>query len=286
MYSPIEAGRQELLNLNFLETKVIGHGLLETMTSEKKAVLRAAAVPIPKYKAMLERNMQISQFRENVEDYIDGLSTFLAYPIFGSFDQDHEVVGILATNVYWKVLLSFLLPASSTGIICVIENSYNQTFSYRIDGSVATYLGTEDVHNEKFRKLGVETSVNAYLKDNFSARNRAYPTVPLSDEVQYWLRVYPSQDTEDQFITNKPAIYTAVIICFFVFASALFLMFSYVVERRQNIMLEKVVENANSVALAERELNEFLSHEVRNPLAAALSATSFLSSALNEPSPL
>ena len=36
------------------------------------------------------------------------------------------------------------------------------------------------------------------------------------------------------------------------------------VERRQHIMLDKVVENANRVASAERELNEFLSHEVGN----------------------
>jgi signal transduction histidine kinase/CheY-like chemotaxis protein len=42
-----------------------------------------------------------------------------------------------------------------------------------------------------------------------------------------------------------------------------------------------IVENAEKSALAERELNDFLAHEVRNPLAAAMSACSFVSSAIH-----
>lgn len=37
-----------------------------------------------------------------------------------------------------------------------------------------------------------------------------------------------------------------------------------------------VLENANQAAQTERELNDFLAHEVRNPLAAAMAATTFL----------
>jgi signal transduction histidine kinase/CHASE1-domain containing sensor protein/CheY-like chemotaxis protein len=47
-----------------------------------------------------------------------------------------------------------------------------------------------------------------------------------------------------------------------------------------------VVESAEKAALAERELNDFLAHEVRNPLAAAMSACSFVSSAIDEDKPL
>jgi signal transduction histidine kinase/CheY-like chemotaxis protein len=43
-----------------------------------------------------------------------------------------------------------------------------------------------------------------------------------------------------------------------------------------------IVESAEKSALAERELNDFLAHEVRNPLAAAMSACSFVSSAIEE----
>jgi signal transduction histidine kinase len=39
-----------------------------------------------------------------------------------------------------------------------------------------------------------------------------------------------------------------------------------------------VLENAKQAAQSERELNDFIAHEVRNPLAAAMSACSFVAS--------
>jgi signal transduction histidine kinase len=42
-----------------------------------------------------------------------------------------------------------------------------------------------------------------------------------------------------------------------------------------------ILENANNAAKTERELNDFLAHEVRNPLAAAMAATQFLRTELD-----
>lgn len=47
-----------------------------------------------------------------------------------------------------------------------------------------------------------------------------------------------------------------------------------------------LIQNARRSAKQERELNDFLSHEVRNPLSAAISAISFVGSAVNEAEPL
>jgi len=69
----------------------------------------------------------------------------------------------------------------------------------------------------------------------------------------------------------------------FVFAAILFVVFTCVVERRQSAMREKVVSNARQAASVERELNEFLSHEVRNPLSVAIAECSFAASALMNP---
>lgn len=47
-----------------------------------------------------------------------------------------------------------------------------------------------------------------------------------------------------------------------------------------------IVENAQQAAKAERELNDFIAHEVRNPVAAAMSACSFVKIAVNKRPPL
>ena len=43
-----------------------------------------------------------------------------------------------------------------------------------------------------------------------------------------------------------------------------------------------MLENARQAALREKELNDFVAHECRNPLSAAISATNFVSSAVNQ----
>ena len=47
-----------------------------------------------------------------------------------------------------------------------------------------------------------------------------------------------------------------------------------------------MVQSARRATKCERELNDFIAHEVRNPLAAAISACSFVSAAVNEVTPL
>jgi signal transduction histidine kinase len=47
-----------------------------------------------------------------------------------------------------------------------------------------------------------------------------------------------------------------------------------------------ILENAHEATRAERELNDFLGHEVRNPVAAAMAACSFVKAAVNEKDPL
>jgi nitrogen-specific signal transduction histidine kinase len=61
-----------------------------------------------------------------------------------------------------------------------------------------------------------------------------------------------------------------------------FIVFAYVVERRQNIVMDGALKNAKQVAATERGFNEYLAHDVRNPLAAAMSALSFVTSAIKE----
>jgi signal transduction histidine kinase len=47
-----------------------------------------------------------------------------------------------------------------------------------------------------------------------------------------------------------------------------------------------IIENARKATKAERELHDYIAHEIRNPVAAAISACSFVSSSVNEAAPL
>ena len=282
--SPVTADIQVYLNMNVNAVQLVTRGLVDIMTREKKALLNYAAKPIPAYEAYLDNVLSNSQYRH--EELEDDLHTILSYPVFDTFGSDRELAAILASDIYWKSLFSNLLPSNSNGIICVVENSFNQTFSFRLDGPLATFMGMKDFHDQDYNDMVVTTNVNSHLEERAGPINRAYRSVALSDTIQYTLRIYPSQDTEDLFSTDQPLMFTMVTVFAFLFASVLFLLYSILVEHRQGTMTRKVVENAKRTAETERELNEFLSHEIRNPLSAAISACTFISAAVNETDPL
>ncbi|KAL7559966.1 hypothetical protein ACA910_022456 [Epithemia clementina (nom. ined.)] len=281
--SPINAGKQNVLNWNFASTHAFD-GLLPKLLETKQAIMNQATSAMTEAaRQNLAANLAISQFRhENLQPFIDDPSTFIAYPVFDSFDPNtRQIGGVLATNMLWKIVFEGILPSTAQGYICVLENSYNQTLSYRISGNQATFVGQYDAHDRDFDYLEESASINEYVRQQSGPRTRSYTTVPLSEEFgKYTLRIYPSHETKDSFATNDPILYTSLILSVFVFTSIVFIGFACVVERRQKIVMASAIENAEKAATTERELNEFLSHEIRNPLAAAISACSFVKSNL------
>jgi signal transduction histidine kinase/CheY-like chemotaxis protein len=270
--------------MNLARTKAF-EGLLPVLLQANQAVMARAIVPIPSLRDSFKAQLAASQYRHNIGEYLDEPLTYFAYPVFDSFENDRHLAGVLGTNVYWKRFFANILPPSASGMICILENSFNQTLAYRIDGSNVTYLGEEDSHDTRYDYLEKLADINAYVQSQAGPETRSYTAVPLNKEFgKYTLKVYPSRDTEKYFYSNKPWVYTIVVAATFLFTSIVFGLFASVVDRRQHIVMEGVVKSAEKAAATERELNEFLAHEVRNPLSAAMSALSFVTSAVNETS--
>ena len=69
------------------------------LQNNKKAVMSKAVTPVPAVLQVVLENLGIGQFREQSEEYIDDTLMFLAYPMFDSFEDDHEFAGVLAVNI-------------------------------------------------------------------------------------------------------------------------------------------------------------------------------------------
>mmetsp|Transcript_15012 Transcript_15012/g.41522 ORF Transcript_15012/g.41522 Transcript_15012/m.41522 type:complete len:1279 (-) Transcript_15012:332-4168(-) len=307
--SPINPGKQSLLNLNFANAKVF-QWVLSALLASEKVTLAKADVPLAFGQERLKSNLERSQFRHVADEYDGDPITFLAYPVFdrlvspprnandpknnnnnNSSSTARKMVGVLATNLYWGLDFSRILAPSSRGIICVLENSYNQSLVYRIDGSDARFVGElnspnndnatvkelSELHYEQFESIKVSRDINAYIQEQASPENRAYTTVPLNPDFGlYTLKVYPSEETKEAYMTNKPAIYAAVVASIFAFTSCLFILYDYFGERRKDALRNRALENAHLAAVTEREMNEYICHEMRNPLAAAVAACNFV----------
>jgi len=215
-------------------------------------------------KAFIQENLEISQFRQDVEQYLDDPMTLIVHPVLDSFEEDRQVAGVVAVSMYWGLFFKGILPPSAKGYICVLENSYGQTMAYRIDGSDATYLGGEDPHDERYEYLELSADINRFVQDRAGPHTRSFTRVPLNGEIgKYYLRVYPSHETKEDFTTNKPWIYAVVVLSVFLLTAILLLVLDRVVARRQQIFMQSLLKSAKETAAFEQELNAFLAHEVR-----------------------
>jgi class 3 adenylate cyclase len=190
--------------------------------------------------------LQLGQYRAEAAIYDGDPDSNMAYPVFSDFGEKRELVGILMTTLYWKVYFTDVLPPGADGIYVVLESNAkaeNQTITYRIDGPDVTYLGGGDHHDTTFDHLEQSQDITEFIRDRASVRTRSYTAAALNDEyIHYTLRVYPSTDLQDDYVTSKPIVYTVVVACIFLFSSLVFLAYDCLVERRQTVVMDKAIK--------------------------------------------
>lgn len=170
----------------------------------------------------------------------------------------------------------------------VVDDHCGTTFTFQIHGEVVSFMGHSDLHDARYNQNVLSTDF---------AKNQSPNFIPC----RYELKIYPTDVFVDAYITKDPAVNAAVVAGIFLATTLAFIFYDVCVTRRQkkvmatlrdtkvNAATEKaalMVQSATRAAQLERDLNDYIAHEVRNPLAAAISAASFVSSAVQEPSPL
>jgi hypothetical protein len=160
--------------------------------------------------------------------------------VFDSFEKDKQVVAVLFVYIYWRTYFNDLLPPGADGVVVVLENTCNQTYTYQVDGVESWFVGHGDLHNPKYDYLGTGTNLDKFIADDGEALDHK--------GCHYSIRVYPSQQFEDSHRTDKPWIYTVILAAVFVFTSAVFLFYDYMVERRQKIVLQSALQSGNLVS--------------------------------------
>ena len=127
----------------------------------------------------------------------------LYYPIIASDDENSgdKVVGVVSICFFFRKFIENILPQGS--IILVFDNTCGQTFTYRLDGPRATYLGRGDLHDTKYDYLGTSTDLVELI--NLQAHDDSYTGLPLSQQqCSYLLSLYPSSDTKDELPRTIP----------------------------------------------------------------------------------
>jgi hypothetical protein len=149
-------------------------------------------------------------------------------------DPENNVVAILALSIYWRDTLKQILPPGSNGIVVVFESPCNPSFTYRIDGPDARYLGSGDLHDERYDNLVQSSKLKNSLHDDDAGDHdydHFYTGIHVHEEhCPFTIQVYPSADMENDYTSNQPIIFSVAAILIFAVTCTVFIMYDRWVE--------------------------------------------------------
>ena len=180
-------------------------------------------------------------------------SAILFYPVFDVFrnktddgaqtqEQDRTVVGSVSIVFSWDMLLNDILPNYIKGMVCVLRSSTGESFSYVISRDEVKLMGEGDLHDVKYDSLGRDFEAKLLLDEDVDEE--------ITSEIKfivYTLVIYPSEEFEKEYVTNRAAIYASGVVLIFLFTAGLFLLYDYLVEDRQQKTARLAKQRGNIV---------------------------------------
>jgi hypothetical protein len=145
-----------------------------------------------------------------------------------------KLVGAIAAVFEWRVYFEDLLPSNFPGLVVVLSNGCDESFSYEIIGRRAVSLGPGDRHDARYDGyLEQQAALGAIVND----RESVFGMKLNQDICPYKIQVYLTACLEAQYITILPMCVTIAVLLVFAFTAVVFVLFDYIVERRQAVVL-------------------------------------------------
>jgi Adenylate and Guanylate cyclase catalytic domain len=169
---------------------------------------------------------------ERVE--LESVESLILHPVYDSIAEDNVFVAFLWAVLPWDRYFQQVLPEGIDGIICVLENTCGQIYSFQINGPDTIFLGEGDLHESAYDAYAVETTV--------VKTKEAGGGLSIDGTCIFNFTLYPSTEYEESFVNQVPLIVTVVMAGVICFASIAFLI-AY--GRKTRARERKLVESAD-----------------------------------------
>ena len=176
-------------------------------------------------------------------------------PVFDNFSRDNStVVGFVFSILTWDNMFTNVLFDSSAPLLVEIEGNCSRGYSYLLMGSEVQFLGRGNsvFHNPEYDKYKRSSEI---LLSPLNSRE-GYPDVAHAhrptdaahneSHCQYIMHTYPTDEFVEGYRTQKPIYYTIAIGCVFVCTALVFLVYDWMVQRRQKNLLS-IARKTNAI---------------------------------------
>ena len=167
-------------------------------------------------------------FHEHHEGDFEVPHSVLMAPVYDNFNvTTRKLAGIIHGILPWDRYLTELLPVGTDGIICVLQNSCGQVFTFEINGPYANFLGEGDLHDPQYDDMAVEVDFGSGFLGEIETKTYR--------QCFYSLIVYPSEDFQEIYTSSGQETVKFMVLLAGIFAilGLFFIIFVVFVERRQ-----------------------------------------------------
>lgn len=154
-------------------------------------------------------------------------------------DYSQEIGALAVAVLPWDRYLSKLLPQGVNGIYVVLRNTCGDLFSYQINGPEAIFLGEGDHHNPDYDDMLLTVLFDPF-HGHSAGDHEAIEHNRTAVNCFYFFDIYPSEELEEVYNTNKPILLTFAVAVIFLFTALVFTAYDFLVRMRQ----EKVMDSA------------------------------------------
>jgi len=168
-------------------------------------------------------------------DAPDTRQSLLVQPIFqDANDAKSNIVGSLVASLAWDAFFSDLIRDGNYGMVCVLKNSCGDALTWKMKGSIASFMGVGDHHDRNYDAYDHVVKLTPFLTMT-EANTPGY--------CEYEIHTYPSSELEKTYESNAPAVYTVVMVLLFVAFGACFLVYDYLVDKRQREAMDNAARS-------------------------------------------
>jgi hypothetical protein len=152
------------------------------------------------------------------------VETIVVVPVFDDIEKDAAIVGHYLVVVPWYVYFQDILPIGTAPVSIVVESTCGYVFSFEIEGHNASLTSFDEaLYDSRYK--------NIFGRAPLTVASSAYATC------DYMLKVYPSHTYVNQYRTKNPLRYVIVVLAIFFATFLAFLIFDWLVSRRQSSLM-------------------------------------------------
>ena len=170
--------------------------------------------------------------------------SFFAIPVMDTLSSsppsgENGIVAVVTTFVAWREYFKGLLPDEVIGVVAVVENTCGedgegQIFSFDLSGPNVTYLGGMDTHDWVYDDLEITVNLTSALFGNETVGGGS----ALDLGCQHTIRLFPSDLLKETYTNVAPIVYAGFVVFFFVLTAGVFILYDWLVERRQGKVMD------------------------------------------------